>query len=280
LDPGATERVELVDEDDAWRLRLGLRKQVSHPGRTDANEHLDELRAAETEERNFRLTGHRAREQRLAGSRRTDQQHALWYATPERRVLPRVPQELDDLLEFLLGLVHASNVGEAHLDVVFGKHPVLAARKRHDAAFGAAEATGEVAPDHEDENERQDPTENLGQPPADELARVLHAGRVEILEQLRIFDSGRAEVLAAVGLTRESATDRLFADIHFGDLTAANGHLEIAVRNLAPGWSQKPRLDQDEQQQPAKEVPDWPARPPARPERAPIALALVARVES
>ena len=71
------ERVELVDEHDARRLRFGLREQIAHARRADADEHLDELRSAQAEERDLGFAGDGAREQRLAGARRPDEQHAL-----------------------------------------------------------------------------------------------------------------------------------------------------------------------------------------------------------
>ena len=54
-----------------------LFEQISHPGGADANEYLDELRAGDRKKRNTGLTGDGTGEQRLAGPRRTDQQHAL-----------------------------------------------------------------------------------------------------------------------------------------------------------------------------------------------------------
>ena len=72
-------------------------------------------------------------------------------------------QELDDLLELLLGLVHAGHVREAHLHVVFGEHPVLAAGERHHAAFGAAHPAEEEAPEREEEEQRQHPAEDFGE---------------------------------------------------------------------------------------------------------------------
>ena len=52
---GLAEGVELVDEDDAGGLRLGLLKHVADTGRTDADEHLDEVAAGEAKERHPRL---------------------------------------------------------------------------------------------------------------------------------------------------------------------------------------------------------------------------------
>src|SRR5438045_4490198 len=52
----ATDRVDLVDEDDAWGVALGLVEQVAHATRADADEHLDELGARDAEERHAGLT--------------------------------------------------------------------------------------------------------------------------------------------------------------------------------------------------------------------------------
>ena len=191
LHAGAPERVELVDEDDAGRLLLGLREQVAHARGADADEHLDELGSAQAEEGHLGFAGDGARQQRLAGAGRADEQDALRDAAAERGVFLRRLQELDDLLELLLGLVHAGDVGEAHLHVVFGKHAVLAARERHHAAFGAAHAPDEEAPDGEQQQDRDDPAEDFRQPPADLLAGVLDARGIELFDQLRDLRSGR-----------------------------------------------------------------------------------------
>src|SRR3712207_8977314 len=57
------------------------------------------VRAGDREERHAGLTGHGAREQRLAGARRPVEQHALRDAGAERLELLRVLQELLDLVE-------------------------------------------------------------------------------------------------------------------------------------------------------------------------------------
>ena len=73
----APERVEFVDEDDAGRRLARLLEQIADARRPDADEHLDEFRAGDREERDPGLAGYRAREQGLAGARRPDQQNAL-----------------------------------------------------------------------------------------------------------------------------------------------------------------------------------------------------------
>ena len=61
-----------------------LREQVAHARRAHADEQLDELRAADREERHVGLAGHGLGEQRLARARRADQQHALGQLAAER----------------------------------------------------------------------------------------------------------------------------------------------------------------------------------------------------
>ena len=101
------DRVDLVDEDDAGRVLLALLEQVAHARGADADEHLDEVGAADREERHVGLAGHGPRQQRLAGARRAHQQHALGDPAAELLELLRLLQELDDLLQLFLGLVGA-----------------------------------------------------------------------------------------------------------------------------------------------------------------------------
>ena len=65
----AADRVDFVDEDDAGRVLLALLEQVADARGADADEHLDEVGAADREERDVGLARDGARQQRLAGSR-------------------------------------------------------------------------------------------------------------------------------------------------------------------------------------------------------------------
>src|SRR4051812_2159884 len=107
-----TDGVDLVDEHDAGRVALGLLEEVADAGCPYAHEHLDELRRAQAEEGYPRLTGHGAGEQGLAGARRAKEQDALRDPRTQRGKLLGILQELDDLLQLLLGLVYAGHVGE------------------------------------------------------------------------------------------------------------------------------------------------------------------------
>ena len=64
----AADGVDLVDEDDAGARLLRLLEQVADARGADADEHLDEVRAGDREERHAGLAGGRAREERLTGA--------------------------------------------------------------------------------------------------------------------------------------------------------------------------------------------------------------------
>ena len=105
--------VDLVDEDDAGRVLLGLLEQVAHARGADADEHLDEVGAGDAEEGHARLAGDGPRQERLAGAGRAEQQHALGDARAELLELLGVLEELLDLVQLLDGLVGAGHVLEA-----------------------------------------------------------------------------------------------------------------------------------------------------------------------
>ena len=73
----AADGVDLVDEDDAGARLLRLLEQVAYTRGADADEHLDEVRARDGEERHAGLACGRAGEQRLAGAGRPVEQDAL-----------------------------------------------------------------------------------------------------------------------------------------------------------------------------------------------------------
>ena len=128
--------VDLVDEDDARRVLLALLEEVADARRADADEHLDEVGTRDREERDVGLARDGARQQRLAGARRAHHQDALRDAAAELLELLRLLEELDDLLQLFLGLVHAGDVleGDALLLVVQELRARLAEAERLVAA--------------------------------------------------------------------------------------------------------------------------------------------------
>ena len=65
--------IDLIDEDNRRSLGLGLLKEVTHTAGADAHEHLDKVRARDAKERHACLAGNGLSQQRLTGTRRTNQ---------------------------------------------------------------------------------------------------------------------------------------------------------------------------------------------------------------
>jgi hypothetical protein len=95
------------------RMHAGWRRASLNSFRSaDARVHLDEVGAAGEEERDARFPRDRAREQRLAGSGRADEQDALRNPSADLREAAGLAEEVHQLLDLFLRLVHARHVVE------------------------------------------------------------------------------------------------------------------------------------------------------------------------
>ena len=148
--PLAADGIDLVDEDDGRRRILRLLEKATHAARAHADEHLDELRAGNAEERDLGFAGDRARKQRLARARRSDEQAAARDLRAELLVFARIHQEVLDLLKLLDRLVLAGDVGETHIRAFFHGLFRLGAAERH---LGVVRL-GEL--DEEEDHERRE----------------------------------------------------------------------------------------------------------------------------
>ena len=134
----AADRVDFIDEHDARRMFLRLLEHVAHARRADADEHFDEVRTGNAEERHLGFAGDRAREQRLAGAGIADHQHAARNAPAELLELAGIAQKLDQLGDFLLRLFAAGDVGKRDAVVALVHHARAALAERERAAAPAA----------------------------------------------------------------------------------------------------------------------------------------------
>src|ERR1700733_10603671 len=116
----ASHRIDFIDEDDARGILLALLEQIAYPARAHADEHLDEIGTGDREERNIRFARDRPCEERFARARRSDQQHALRYASAQLLELRRLAQKFDDLLQFFLGFFNARHILERDLALLRG----------------------------------------------------------------------------------------------------------------------------------------------------------------
>ena len=158
----AADRVDFVDENDARRGLLALLEHVAHAAGADADEHLDEIRAADREERHIRFAGDRAGEQRLTGSGRADEQHAFRDAAAELLELLRIAQELDELRHFVLRFFDAGDVLERDLVLVAREHARLRFAEVQRAFAGHADLLAEEQiEDDEEDRDRHEADQRL-----------------------------------------------------------------------------------------------------------------------
>src|SRR3546814_14915566 len=94
------------------------------------------------------------RSQRLAGARRADQQTALRDLAAEALELLRVAQELDDLLQLLLGLVYAGDVVEGDATDLLGQQARLRLAEAHGLAAAALHLAHEEDPPADQQQHR------------------------------------------------------------------------------------------------------------------------------
>src|SRR4029079_12669820 len=125
---------------------------------------------------------------------------------------------------------------------------------------------------------QQKPSEYLRYPAAHELAGVLDAGGVELIEQMWLFAARRAERFRSVLLALVGADDRLFTDSHVRHEAVADCLLELAVGDRLAVGGEQPGLDERQQQQRAEHVPN--ARSPWCAEHAAFDGTLVSRVHA
>ena len=160
----AADRVDFVDENDAGRGFLALLEHVAHAAGADADEHLDEVRAADGKERHVRFAGDGAGEQGLAGAGRADQQHAFGNAAAEFLKLLRVAQELDQFLHFVLRFLDAGDVLKGDLVLVARQHARLRFAEIERAFAGHADLLAEKEIENEqEERDRQEADDGLGE---------------------------------------------------------------------------------------------------------------------
>ena len=185
----AADGVDLVDEDDGGGVLLGLVEQVAHARSPDSDEHFDEVRSADREERHIRFAGYRFGEQRLAGSRRAHQQRALRNLASQIAVLAGILQKIDDLHDLDLGLLQSGHVLERdrhvrvlveHLGLGFAHVEYAAART---AAPAARHAAPQEPPDREKDQDRENQRERVAPHIAPRLERQRN-GKIALAQRI------------------------------------------------------------------------------------------------
>ncbi len=107
--------IDLVYEDDTWSTLLGLIEQISYTRRADADEHLNEVRSTDCEERHSRFSRSRSGNISLTCSRRSYEEHALRYSCSDLFIFPRILEEVNDLRKFLFFFFQTGYIGKGYL---------------------------------------------------------------------------------------------------------------------------------------------------------------------
>ena len=225
----AAHSIDFIDEDDAGGVLLALFKEVAHTGGTDAHKHFHEVGAGNGEEGYASLTGHSAREKRLAGAWRADEQDAFGNTGTESCELLGIGEELHDFGELFLGFINAGDVSECHalLVVLVEKLGAGTAEAEGPAAGSALHLAHEVDP-HADKEKHGEPGHQHADVPGlvvRGLGLDLNLLLKEVRDHLVIAGSVRGETLSIAA----DGADFLSLNGDRGDLTRVNAGHKVAV---------------------------------------------------
>ena len=168
----APDRIDLVDENDARAIALGLLEQIAYAAGAHANEHLHEFRAADAEKGHSGLAGNGLGHQSLAGAGWPNQEYALGDARTQRHELLRLLEEFNNLLQFLLGFIGSGDIAERNGRPVADEHAGFALAEGEGlvvAALALAEEKEKKAGDQEEREEVDDQSK-----PVARIRRRLH----------------------------------------------------------------------------------------------------------
>ena len=245
----------------AGALALACSKRSRTRRGADADEHLDEVRAGDGEERDAGLTGHGAGQQGLAGAGRAVEQHALGDLGAHGLEPGRVLEELLDLLELLDGLVGAGDVGEGGLGQVLAQRLGLGLAEAHDLR-AAAHLVHEEEQQPEDEEDRQQRDQHRHE---ERLARdldvvglegaLVHLGLHALLELHALAVDVLGELLGPVGVLGLDAL--VDVDEQGGlDLAVVQGGHHLGGVHLARAGDVADQAAADQQQQSGDQDPE------------------------
>ena len=240
-----SDRIDLVDEDDAGRVLLALLEHVAHAAGAHAHEHLHEVRAGDREERHVRFARDGAGEQRLAGSRRPDQEHALRDLAAQALEFLRVLQEFDDFLKLGLGLVDAGDILEGHAALLLRQHTRARFPEPHGAAAARLHLAHEEHPDADQQQHREPGEQNMQKRVVAVLGFRDHANAFigQALHERRVFrDIG----LEGAPIGKRTA-DGAALDDDIAHPSAVHLADEVGVGNLGRGAMVHAGLEQVEQ---------------------------------
>src|SRR5258708_4058409 len=232
-----SDRVDLIDKDDARRMLLALHEQVAHAGCAHANEHLDKVRSRNGKKRHAGFARDRARKQRLAGSRGADQQHALRYSPTQPREAFRVAQKLNYFFELVLRLVDSGDVGEGNFVRILSQQLGAALTERHRLAAADLHLAHEENPQRR-QHDHGEPLHQRDHPPwiaLSRLGRDLDALLAQRFDQIGVVGRVDLEMVPADGVALyQVALNCRLRNLAFVDLVEEVGENYFGFFGLLP----------------------------------------------
>ena len=251
----APDGVDLVDEDDARGVLLGLLEHVADARGADADEHFDEVRTGDGEERHLGFAGDGLGEQRLAGARAADHQHTAGNAPAELLELGRIAEELDQFGDVFLGLIAAGDIGEGDAVGRFVHQPRLALAEREGAALAAAlHLAHEEYPDADQQQHREPGDEDAHQEGL--LLFGLGHDLDIVLEQVADHPQVRRRIGGDLLALGAGGLERAALDQHLADVAGFHFFEESRVVDDVLGALTRIELVEDGHQDDANDHPD------------------------
>ncbi|VFT73405.1 Uncharacterised protein [Klebsiella aerogenes] len=234
----AADGVDFIDEDDARRCFLSLLEHVTHTRCTDTDEHFDEIRTGNCEERHFCFASDRFRQQRFTSTRRADHQDAFRDLTAQFLEAARLTQVFHQLTDFLFRFVTPGNVGKSGFDLVFRQHTGFAFAEGHRALPAAALHLPHKEDPDADQQQHWEPGDEDGSQQAWLFwwfANNFDVFSQQVIEQLRIVNRNVSRVTVTIFLGNVDLTsvDTRFANLVLIDLLQEGRIIHLAAIRLA-----------------------------------------------
>merc|ERR1719199_1410500 len=215
----AAHSIDLVDEDDARSVLLGLSEEIAHARSANSNKHLHELGAGHREEGHSGLARNSTSEERLASAGRALENQAARDAGAQLGETLRLLEELHNLFELDLSTVNTDHVLERdagvgdHLYLGLGlTHLHRVARAARHAAARHAPVLSAVRQEEEAAEEEEREGQRLQDAAATALRGVLlrehshvHLVLAQGVEQRRVVGQCVKLVAIAVGIDNKHA---------------------------------------------------------------------------
>ena len=231
----AAHGVNFVDEDDARRIFLRVLEHVAHAGRTHTHKHFNEVRAGNRKERHFGLTRNRLGQQGFTRTRWADQQQTTRNTAAQLLELGGIFQEVDDFLDFFLGLITPRHIGKGHGVGVFIQQARLAFAKAECSAFAATLHLAHEVHPHADQQQHRPPADQQGHEQRAFFTRLdveLDAIGDQVAHQAPVEVGSRGTEFAVIrGGGDDFRTTRALLDGGDFDAVAAHFFEEVGVTN-------------------------------------------------